>query len=151
MSDNRGMTLIELIMVLLILSVCLSLAWPSFDRAYQHYALDAASSHLAWTLRSARSEAMLYGEHAYVRFYVPVDRYRSKEGIYQLSSGVKFAGIPTFPSRIGTIPVCIFSPSGAPAGGGTVVLKNRFSDKKYIIVNPAAGRIRVSDEAPENW
>ncbi len=151
MLNNKGFTLIELLLVFLISALCLSLSWPALDRVYQHYALESTSSQLAWTLRYARSEAMLLGQPCNIRFYVPVNRYRSETDSYSLAEGVEFAGIPTFPSRIGSIPVCSFNATGAPAGGGTVVLKNRLNDKKYIIVNPVAGKVRISDNPPENW
>ncbi len=150
-SNNKGFTLIELLVVLLILSLCLSLSWPALNRVYQHYALNTSSSQLAWTLRYARSQAMLQGQPCNIRFYVPVNRYRNETDTYTLAEGVEYAGVPTFPSRIGSIPVCSFSPSGAPAGGGTVVLKNGLNDKRYIIVNPVAGKVRISDKPPENW
>ncbi len=150
-SNNKGFTLIELLAVLLIVSLCLSLSWPSLNRVYQHYALNTSSSQLAWTLRYARSQAMLQSQPCNIRFYVSLNRYRSDTGTYFLADGVEYVGVPTFPSRIGSIPVCSFSSSGAPAGGGTVVLKNRLDDKKYIIVNPVVGKVRISDKPPENW
>ncbi len=151
MLNNKGFTLIELLLVLLLAAMCLSLSWPALNKVYQHYALETASSQLAWTLRYARSEAMLQGQPCNVKFYIPVNRYQSETDTYSLAEGVQYAGIPTFPSRIGSIPVCSFSSTGAPAGGGTVVLKNSFNDKKYIIVNPVVGKVRISDEPPENW
>jgi hypothetical protein len=94
---------------------------------------------------------MLKGQTSSIRFYVSLNRYRSDEQSYYLSKGIQYVGQPTFPSRIGDIPVCSFNATGAPAGGGTVVLKNRLNDKKYIIVNPVLGKVRVSDKPPENW
>ncbi len=151
MLRDKGFTLIELLVVLIITALCLSLSWPALNGVYQHYALKTSSSQLAWTLRSARSEAMLQGQSCNIKFYVSVNRYKDETGSYYLAHGVEFAGVPTFPSRIGSIPVCSFSPTGAPAGGGTVVLKNQLNDKKYIIVNPVAGKVRISDQPPESW
>ena len=151
MLNDKGFTLIELLLVLLISALCLSLSWPALNKVYQHYALETASSQLAWTLRCARSEAMLQGRSCNVKFYVSVNQYRSETDSYSLARGVVYAGVPTFPSRIGSIPVCSFHATGAPAGGGTVVLMNLLNDKKYIIVNPVAGKVRISDDPPENW
>ncbi|NLO21544.1 MAG: prepilin-type N-terminal cleavage/methylation domain-containing protein [Syntrophomonadaceae bacterium] len=151
MSRHKGFTLIELMVVLLILALTLSLAWPQLNRPYQRYALNSSATQLAWTLREARSEAMFKGRISSVRFYVSLNRYRSDKQSYYLVKGIQYGGIPTFPSRIGSIPVCSFNATGAPAGGGTVVLKNQLNDKKYIIVNPIVGKVRVSDKPPENW
>lgn len=151
MSANRGFTLVELVVSLFILSVCITLAWPVLDRAYQSHALETASSQLAWTLRSARSAAMLEGIYKDVRFYTSVDSYKSADGVYQLPTGVQYAGTPTFPSRVGSIPACIFNSAGAPSGGGTVVLKNKTNEKRYVIVNPVVGKVKVSLEPPDNW
>jgi prepilin-type N-terminal cleavage/methylation domain-containing protein len=151
MLNHKGFTLIELLIVFLLLALVLSFSWPVLDRVYQDYALHTASSQLAWTLRDARSEAMLKGGSSNIKFYVSLNRYRSEKKTYYLNKGIEYAGTPTFPSRIGSITVCSFNSTGAPAGGGTVVLKNRLGHKKYIIVNPVAGKVRISDNPPENW
>lgn len=151
MSKHKGFTLIELMIVLLILGLTLSLAWPRLNRPYQRYALDSSATQLAWTLREARGEAMFKGQTTSIRFYVSLHRYRSDTESYYLAKGIEYAAVPTFPSRIGSIPVCSFSATGAPAGGGTVVLKNQLNDKRYIIVNPILGKVRVSDQPPEHW
>jgi prepilin-type N-terminal cleavage/methylation domain-containing protein len=149
--NNYGFTLIELLAVLMIMSIVLSLSWPALDKMYQRYALNTATTDLAWTLRSARSYAMFSGKPVTVRFYVAANTYMSPDGWFQLTEGIKYAGVPTFPSTIGGIPVCSFSASGAPSGGGTIVLKNKLNMKKYIIVNPVVGKIRVSDTPPASW
>lgn len=151
MSANKGFTLVEIIVCMLILSICMTLAWPILDRVYQSHALDSASSQLAWTLRSARSAAMMEGIYKDVRFYTPVNSYKTSDGVRELPIGIKYAGTPTFPSRVGSIPACIFNSAGAPSGGGTVVLKNKLNEKRYVIVNPVAGKVKVSLDPPENW
>jgi len=107
MSANKGFTLIEIIVCMIILSVCITFAWPVLDRTYQSQALEAASAQLAWTLRSARSAAMIEGIYKDVRFYTPSDSYKNSDGVRELPMGIQFVGIPTFPSRIGSIPACI--------------------------------------------
>ncbi len=151
MCRHKGFTLIELMVVLLIMGMLLSLAWPRLDRIYQHYALNSSATQLAWTLREARSEAMFKGQPSSIRFYVSLNRYRSDTQAYYLLKGIQYVGEPNFTYRIGSIPACSFNGTGAPAGGGTVVLKNRFNERKYIIVNPVLGKVRVSDKPPENW
>ncbi len=42
-----------------------------------------------------------------------------------------------------------FLPSGAPSQGGRVVIENKFGGRRYIIVTPATGRVRISDKPPD--
>ena len=58
---SRGITLVELLVVLSILGVVAVVAIPSF-RSAEHQQLDLAAEEFATTIRYARSEAMRVGE-----------------------------------------------------------------------------------------
>jgi copper(I)-binding protein len=73
---------------------------------------------------------------------------------YLLNEGNITKGTTSFTTKIGVADsprVCIFNPSGTPSSGGTVTIKNKNNQYLYVIVNPVAGRVRISDTYPDNW
>lgn len=138
-------------LVLLIMAVLISLASPVFTRVIEGNKLKADARQMAYVLKTARQAAIMSSESKSVIFYTGSTKYKyDGEATYWLNSGVTYAGTSTFSGDIGR-EKCTFQPSGAPESGGTVILKNKINDKLYIIVNPAAGRIRVSEAPPANW
>ncbi len=150
--NNRGFTLIELILGMLILSLVFSLATPLFDKVFQANQLEADAQKLAWFLRACRQESVYLHKAQTVLFYTNGAKYKILGGTqHSLSPGIEFVGTTTFVTRVAGLPACIFLPTGAPSSGGTVTLKNKHNAKKYVIVNPVAGRVRVSSEPPRGW
>jgi len=98
----------------------------------------------------ARQEAVYSSDNKAVMFYTESTRYKY-DSTYWLNPGINYVGTTTFTTSYAGKPSCIFTPSGAPSGGGTVTIQNRAKVKRYIIVNPVAGRVRVSEEPPANW
>ncbi|MEN6460616.1 MAG: GspH/FimT family protein, partial [Syntrophomonas sp.] len=117
----------------------------------------ADAQKMAGVLRMARQDAITSGQTSKVVFYSGSNRYKSYDSssplpvTYWLNKGNVILGNPNFTQKIGGNPVCAFYSSGAPSSGGTVILKNSSNQKLYVIVNPAAGRIRISDKPPDNW
>jgi len=135
-----------------ILVLVFSLAVPSFDKVAQATQLKADAQKLAWLLRSCRQEAVYRNRAQTVLFYTNASKYRISGGsYYSLGPDIGFVGTTTFTTRVAGVPACIFLPTGVPGSGGTVTLRNKYNLKSYIIVNPVAGRIRVSSRPPENW
>lgn len=132
----------------MVVAFCLIL--PRFESSLENIKLRADAEQMAYIIRHCRQEAVFSGEGKWVKFYPQNAKYKEGKSVYYLNEGISFVGKTTFTRKIGEQPACIFRPSGAPGSAGTVTLKNRFS-RVYIIVNPAAGRIRVSDTAPESW
>ena len=137
-------------MVLALLTVAALLAIPRFDGVMQRLKVDADARQLAFVLRNARQEAISAGTAQVVYFYTEDTKYKWKShATYYLSPGVRFLTTTSF-GLIDNKKACCFTPSGAPARGGTVVI-GCGSYAKYIIVNPVAGRVRIDDQPPDNW
>lgn len=133
-----------------------SIAAPSITRPFAGYKLKADAQKMVQVLRLARQCTITSGRSNQVMFYPNGSKYKSYDSsgtatTHMLNTGNKILGTPTFTQRFGILPVCAFSPTGAPSSGGTVILANSVNQKLYIIVNPAAGRIRVSDQPPASW
>jgi Tfp pilus assembly protein FimT len=142
---------------MLVMGIVASLAVPSITASIDILKLKADAHQMAEALRAARQDAITSGQVSRVVFYAGGNRYKvynsssSLPVTRWLNKGIVVLGMPTFTQRMGGNPVCAFYPSGAPSSGGTVILKNSRNKKLYIIVNPAVGRIRVSDTPPEHW
>jgi prepilin-type N-terminal cleavage/methylation domain-containing protein len=150
-TDNQGFTLIELLMCLSLLIIAAALVFPQFTTVLATAQLDADARQLAEVLRLAREEAINSGNTQTVVFYTQNAKYLwVNHRSYYFRTGVGFVGSSTFQTRYDGKPCCYFNSSGTPGGGGSVVLKNQ-SKLKYVIVNPVAGRVRISDTPPDNW
>ncbi|HPF44480.1 MAG TPA: GspH/FimT family protein [Syntrophomonadaceae bacterium] len=141
-----------MVLVLVLAAILLCLAIPVLDRTQQNWLLKADADQLAATLRGARQEAIYSSKPKSVLFYPDSNCYRvSGESMQYLNKDIRYIGRTTFTKKIGTVPACTFSASGAPSSGGTITLSNKYNRKIYIILNPAAARIRVDDSPPASW
>jgi general secretion pathway protein H len=137
--------------VMALIAISLSVMAPSFSKTIESAKLNADAQKIATVLKLARQEAITTGQSRTVVFYTNNAKYKiSGQSFYYLNPGVAFVGITTFTTEVGGLRACGFSPSGAPSSGGTVTLSNGVNNR-YIIVNPTAGRIRISESPPENW
>jgi len=135
-------------MVMAIIAMTYSLTMPKLSSAMGSLELKADAERMATLMRMARQEAITVGQSRTVIFYPSSAKYKiNGQPTLYLESGTVFVGNTTFTARFGSMPAVSFSPSGAPSSGGTVTLANG-SERLYVIVNPVAGRIRVSDSPP---
>lgn len=126
-----------------------AIAYPSLARPLDDAKLDTDARQMADVLRMARQQAITTGQTTTVVFYPANAKYKiNGQSFVNLKAGIRFVGLTSFTTRFNTLPACTFSPTGAPGSGGTVTLTNG-SDLIYIIVNPVAGRVRVSDTPPQ--
>lgn len=124
---------------------------PALSKPLDAVKLQTDAQQMASLLRLARQQAITGGQPETVVFYPGNAKYKlSGQPSHYLNPGISFVGTTTFTTKAGGMPACSFSPSGAPSSGGTVTLSNGNS-LVYIIVNPVAGRVRVSDNPPEDW
>jgi Tfp pilus assembly protein FimT len=127
------------------------IAAPVLAKTAASVQLQADARQMASLLRMARQQAMTSGQPTTVVFYPSSAKYKLMGSAYHyLRPGIRYVGNTTFTVKSGGQPVCGFYPSGAPSSGGTVTLGNS-SERRYVIVNPVAGRIRVSDSPPADW
>lgn len=123
---------------------------PDLSRLYGNIRLDADARQMAAVLRLARQEAISSATDKNVVFYTESTKYKY-DSTYYFNPGIAYIGTTTFTTSYAGKPACVFKPSGVPGCGGTVTIANNRGEKRYIIVNPAAGRIRVSKKPPANW
>jgi prepilin-type N-terminal cleavage/methylation domain-containing protein len=140
----RGFTLVEVVVAMLLLTIILSLTQASVGSLADRVRLRNEAESLAWVLRDVRQQAISANQPLAVRFDAGERLYRYPEGgetvEHALAEGISF---------VGDAPVTAFTfnPSGAPSRGGHIGLTNR-RGQMFVIINPDAGRVRLSDSAP---
>jgi len=128
-----------------------AIAMPALSKPLDTVKLQTDARQLASLLRLARQQSIASGQPKTVVFYPGNGKYKiNGQSPHLLNPGIDFVGTTTFTTRVGGLPACSFSPSGAPSSGGTITLSNSDSCI-YVIVNAVAGRVRISDSPPEDW
>jgi general secretion pathway protein H len=146
---NRGFSLIEVIIVLILISLSISLVAPSLSRFSMTVELKGAAKKVSAILRYCRSEAVNQGKVYQVLFNselreVRVQTIEGKEEdagtkdkatpkIYPLPKGVDIKEVKvTSPENPSEIPTIEFYPNGG-SNGGTILLDSR--DRKGYRIN----------------
>ncbi|MCX5780610.1 MAG: GspH/FimT family pseudopilin [Firmicutes bacterium] len=151
MRNNKGFTLIEIIAVLALMALAIGMAMPIFAKTLVSVQLQTDAQKMASLLRMTRQQAMTSGQPKTVVFYPASGKYKVNGSTsYYLHPGIGFIGATTFTTKQGGQPICGFSPTGVPSSGGTVTLGNGY-ERRYVIVNPVAGRVRISESPPAEW
>lgn len=150
--NQKGFTLLELLAVLTIISLCAAVLWPNIPLLHGRLKLETTARALADDLRLIRQAAITGGEFCRIDFYRASQKYElrlpgEKRTVY-LPKGIDYGGVPTFQ---GEPPSAHFNMLGHPGGGGTTSFKTQKGDKLYVIVTPVTGRVRISQEPPEHW
>ena len=146
---NKGFTLIELMVVVVIIALLLGLSLNGLNNLIQWNKLNKAAAILSSELKTAQAMAFYQGIYYKLQFQPTLDRYR----IYrqtELIQDIILEGVDLFNTNF-TDNNLYFYPSGVPGQGGTVTLKNKIGKVLYVIMTPVTARVRVSPEPPENW
>ncbi len=143
-ADQRGRSLIELVMVLIIVGIVSALAIPSYRDMVARYQLRSAATEIASQLRTARQLAMARRERLRVRVDLQqrllslerADRGEVLEVYRYGDKGVMLAE-PTAGSDI------LFHPSGRSATATTIEIAHGRGLKTKLSIN-IAGRVSIS-------
>ena len=155
-SNNRdkGFTLIELMVALMIISILFGLSLNGLDNLIQYNKLATAAVVLSSELKLTQSRAFYEGVYYKIEFYATfncptLNKYKIfKES--ELCKEVKLEGVELFKTNFTNNKV-FFYPNGVPSQGGTVTLKNKRGKILYVIMTPVTARVRISPNPPENW
>ena len=148
-NHNKGFTLIELMVVLVLIALLLGLSLNGLYNLIQWSKLNRAAAILSSELKNTQSRAFYEGVYYKLQFWPSLDRYR----IYkqsELIDDIILEDIDLFATNF-TSNNLYFYPSGVPGMGGTVTLKNKRGKILYVIMTPVTARVRVSLNPPENW
>lgn len=153
--NEIGFTLIELLCVIALLGMIALMATPVVANMSRSRNLEVAAQSMAMDMRKAQQKAITAGWSQLIEMRESVNDYRIKDGktgareTVKLPEGVRYNSI-NFP-RVDGYHLLSFNRRGAPNSGGTVALTDNSGKVIYVIVTPATGRVRISEEPPANW
>jgi len=151
---NKGYTLIELMVVIVIVSLLLGLGINGLDYLIQWNKLNRAAALLSSELKNTQSRAFYEGVYYKIEFYATFDcPTLNKYRIYkqtELCEEVRLESVELFKTNFTNNKVFFYT-NGVPSMGGTVTLKNKRGKVLYVIMTPVTARVRVSPNPPENW
>ena len=144
MKNNKGMTLIELIMVISILSIILLI--PRLNgNVVLNYKERKELNELKKDLNYARNKAivesckytvMLVSEKNYYVVYKH-KAFREKVKRVEFTNGIKIKTTNFYDNEV------VFNYSGVPKTGGTIYLENRKGQNVELRVTPATGKVNI--------
>ncbi len=146
---NKGYTLMELMVVVVIISLLLGLGTNGLDYLMQWNKLNTAAALLSSELKNTQSRAFYEGVYYKLQFWPSLNRYRVYKKT-ELIDDIILKDIDLFNTNF-TDNNLYFYPNGVPSMGGTVTLKNKRGKILYVIMTPVTARVRVSPDPPENW
>ncbi len=147
-------TLVELVCIVALLGILALVAAPAVQGLGQKHNLDLAARTMTTEMRKAQQRAITTGSGQILEFRLD-GRYRVTCGkseetyLVELPEGVILRSV-NFPMS-DNVRYLLFNYNGSPSSGGTVALENAAGSVLYIIVAPATGRVRISEEPPEHW
>ena len=144
--NKKGITLLELIVVMVIIAIGAVLMVPNIGSWLPHYRLRTAARDIVSTMRVAQMKAVASNVPYQVHFVDANDTY-----VLQRQSGGLFVddgAVQSLPSEItfnGTVfpnDNAVFNPNST-ASAGSIILTNPRGNQKTISVFSTTGRVRV--------
>jgi general secretion pathway protein H len=151
MINHKGITLVELIVVMVIIAIGAALLVPNIGAWLPNYRLRSGTRDVVSTLRMAQMKAVSTNLPYGVAFDAnSCQLYRSSGGLIpegspvNLPSGVQFNN-NTFPVD-GTLgkPFAQFNPNASMASGGILTLQNPTGAERRITFSPSTGKVSAN-------
>ena len=144
--NQRGITLIELIVVWLIVGVCATLVVPRIGGWLQHYQLRGTARDVASLMRTAQVDAVSMNTECRVR----VDQGTGTLTLQRNTGGLwvddRFFSLPPgIRVKEITLPggMALFGPNVVMSSPGSLTLRDRGGLEKRIILIPGTGRVNI--------
>ena len=150
--NPQGFTLLELMVVVAIIATLSSLMLSSFTSDLERINLNNAAQVMQSELRLMQAKAVAEGQYYEMRFDFTLNRYRIFRGSNLIKVIVFEPGISYFYTRTSggiNFSYLRYYATSAPSSGATVAIQDSRQNKKYIIITPAIGRIRISNQPSE--
>jgi len=147
--NKKGVTLLELIVVLVIIAIAATLAIPNIAAWLPNYRLKTATRDIVSTMRTAQMKAVSMNLEHRVQFNLEAGSYIVQrmtttgvwvdDGVLQaIPSGIRFHQIDLAGS------LATFNPNSTSTSG-SITVRNKRDREKKIVLFAATGRIRVEE------
>jgi general secretion pathway protein H len=143
--SNRGFSLFELVLVLLLLGVSLAVVLPNLNRGLQDREVRSSALGLAAAARELRSRALADGVPQRLVLNLPENSYlvaRSAE--VRLPPEIKFVSVDGGESAERDLKHFYFFPNGSILGGEIVIGDSAQSISYLIRLDALTGRVQVA-------
>jgi len=148
-SDNRGFSLLELLLVLMVLGLSSLLVLPSIDKGLQNHEVRRSAVALAAAARNLRSRALYNGITQQLILNLPQNSYfAAGDREVHLPTEVKIAEVEGGETLDLGIRRFLFFPNGSTFGGQISVSGVRRSVSYTILMEPLTGKIEVRQGSP---
>jgi len=145
--NKKGVTLLELIIVMVIIAIGATLVAPNIGQWLQHYRLRSATRDIVSTMRTAQMKAVSTNREYRVSLNGTTESYILQykntmgnwldEGVTQtLPKGIEINGDAVFNAE--------FNPNST-SSSGSVTLRNTKGSERRIVLTAATGRIRIEE------
>ena len=151
--NKKGITLIELVIVMVIIAIGAALMVPGFGAWMPYYRLKSTTRDIVSMMRTAQMKAVSTNQQYGVSFDTANNQfqlYRNSGGLQpegspsSLPSGVQFQSLTGLPADgLGGQPSIRFFPDSTSSADGTITLINNKNTQKSIQVSKSTGRIRI--------
>src|SRR5262245_23662608 len=138
---SRGVTLIELIVVMAILSVMLAIVGPRVSTGLDSLVLNSTARRVVAAFRTAQTSARSTGVRIFTAYDKDGIRFVSGDRTYQtigFSGGVQLAS-PQGPATV------VFLASGQVLGPDTLELTNTHRRRLRLSINHATGLVKLTN------
>jgi general secretion pathway protein H len=144
-SDNRGFSLFELILVLLLIGISTAIVLPNIERSMANREVKRAALGLAAAARDLRSRALLDGVPKQIVLNLPENSYRAWPSVeVRLPADVQFASVDGGEFLDRDHKRFYFFPNGSSMAG-TIVLADSVKSISYLIrLESLTGRVAVT-------
>ena len=142
--NNRGFSLIELVLVLLLLGVGMAIVVPNIDKGLTDREVRVSALGIAAVARDLRSRALFDGMPQELLVNLPQNSYlvaQSKE--VHLPADVRFVSVDGGETVDRDIKRFYFFPNGSTLGGA-IALAGEKSASYLVRLEPLTGRVEVS-------
>jgi prepilin-type N-terminal cleavage/methylation domain-containing protein len=144
---KKGYTVIEMILVITIIGILATLSMPIYKKTVAHYRHSSALRMIATDIRLIQQQSITENQSYGLVFnnidYMLVHGESSESR--ELPEGNHIIGTDFEDNSLS------FNPSGEPSkGGGTIIVGGDSGNKSYIMITPATGKVKISDEPSES-